>query len=104
MKLSFRDSLLEAEDVDSMMKLLEKQKNYRRYLIQIEERSTRTIQQSEALRYQMAKRSYRFSIHPVVVAVSYLTLQQAEAHNLISIIEGIRYSIPVGEMRELLTI
>lgn len=44
----------------------------------------------------------RFSANPSVVMMSYIFLAEIELHNIVNIIEGIRYNLPTNEINKML--
>lgn len=52
--------------------------------------------------FQDARRQIRFSTVPTVVMMSYLFLEQTELHNIINIIEGVRYNVDPDIIKKLL--
>lgn len=50
----------------------------------------------------ISRRKLRYSTHPAVTLVSYMTQMQIELENVINIVEGIRYGLPPVEIRKLL--
>lgn len=57
---------------------------------------------NQARRYAVNRRYIAYSVHPSVVFVAYIILSQIEVDNLVSIIEGVRYKLPQGEIEKLL--
>ena len=52
--------------------------------------------------YQNCSHDIRFSTHPPVVMLSYLFLLRIEVHDIITVVEGIRYRLTPDEIRSLL--
>ncbi len=53
-------------------------------------------------RYNLGRKSIRFSTYPTVVMMSYIFLEEAELSNVVNIIEGVRYKIDPEEIKKLL--
>ncbi len=53
--------------------------------------------------YQNCSHNVRFSTHPPVVMLSYLFLLRIEVHDIITVVEGVRYRLTPDEIRSLLT-
>lgn len=49
-----------------------------------------------------SRRLLRYSTHPAVTLVSYMTQMEIELENVINIVEGIRYGLPPVEIKKLL--
>ena len=56
----------------------------------------------QKVRFDLEKRSFRFSTNPYIVMFSYMFLAQNEVRNITHIIEGIRYAIPPEEIKSML--
>ena len=56
------------------------------------------------MNFKTCRHYIRFSTHPSVVMVSYMLLLEAEIRDIITIVEGIRYKLPPGEIRKMLVI
>ncbi len=54
--------------------------------------------------YFNARRHIHYSIHPMVVLVSYIMLMDVELDDIINVIEGIRYGLPVEEIKPMLVL
>ncbi|MCM1365010.1 MAG: V-type ATPase subunit [Faecalibacterium sp.] len=54
--------------------------------------------------YNYCRKKIRFSSHPGVVMYAYLFLAQAEADNIVRIIEGVKYDIPLEEIKNSLVV
>lgn len=54
------------------------------------------------MNYMLCRHYIDFSIHPVVVLISYFFLSETEMNNIITIIEGKRYQLAPEEIRKLL--
>lgn len=54
------------------------------------------------LRYKRARKYIRFSTNPSVVLLSYMFISETELTELITIIEGVRYSLPPGQIADLI--
>lgn len=54
------------------------------------------------MRYDWCRHNIRFSISPPVVLISYIFLKEIEILNIITIIEGIKYRLPVDEIKKML--
>lgn len=54
--------------------------------------------------YFNARRHIHYSIHPMVVLVSYIILTDVELDDIINIIEGIRYGMPPEEIKPMLVL
>ena len=54
--------------------------------------------------YFNARRHIHYSIHPMVVLVSYIILMDVELDDIINIIEGIRYGMPPEEIKPMLVL
>lgn len=54
--------------------------------------------------YFNARRHIHFSVHPMVVLLSYMILMNVELDDIINIIEGIRYGIPPEEIKPMLVL
>lgn len=52
--------------------------------------------------YNYCKKKIRFSSYPAVVMYSYLFLARVETANIVRIIEGIKYDIPIDEIKSTL--
>ena len=52
--------------------------------------------------YQYNKKLMRFSTSPPAVLYAYIILNSTEVKNIIKIVEGIRYQVPVSQIQELL--
>lgn len=54
--------------------------------------------------YFTARHYMHFSVHPMVVLLSYLTIMDTEVIDIINIIEGIRYALPPDEIKPMLVL
>lgn len=52
--------------------------------------------------FRQSLKLLRFSTNPTVVMLSYITLAENEIHNIIHIVEGVRYSVAPESIKELL--
>ncbi|MDL2233353.1 V-type ATPase subunit [Ruminococcaceae bacterium OttesenSCG-928-L11] len=53
---------------------------------------------------ELAHKTFRFSVKPMIVVISYMFLLEIEISNIVNIIEGIRYQLPAEEIRQLLIV
>ena len=54
--------------------------------------------------YFTARHHIHYSIHPMVVMISYIILSDVELDDITNIIEGIRYGLPVEEIKPMLVL
>lgn len=54
--------------------------------------------------YFNARRHLHYSVHPMVVLVSYMMLMDVELDDIINVIEGIRYGLPPEEIKPMLVL
>lgn len=52
--------------------------------------------------YNLCLREMRFSTHPPVVLMSYITLAEVELTNIVNIIEGVRYRVDIQRVKDVL--
>lgn len=93
------NELLEAADSEKFLKLLKNTK-YRNMLEHIHFETIDEMNKRIAFRY--ARKNLRFSTHASVVLTSYVILREVELQNIINIIEGKRYDLPVSEISKML--
>jgi V/A-type H+-transporting ATPase subunit C len=60
--------------------------------------------EAQKLRYQYARHALHTSTSPMLSVYAYMYLFETEVHNIITIIEGIRYAMPEKELFEMLVI
>lgn len=53
-------------------------------------------------RLQMCHKAFQFTTSPAVAFLAFLTMREIELSNVLSIVEGVRYSVPADEIRGLL--
>ncbi len=57
---------------------------------------------AQRIKFISGKHYIHFSSHPPVVLLSYIFLADTEVHNITTIVEGIRYQVPVDDIKKLL--
>lgn len=98
------DRLLEAPDLQAVQDLLTKARALRGSAIDWNAPVRELSNQMEDSRVHICQKLFRFSRHPVVVVVSYMTLLEEEISDIVSITEGIRYGVPPAEIKKLLVL
>lgn len=56
----------------------------------------------QRVKFLQSRHNIHFSVHPSVVMLSYIFLSEIEIANIINIVEGIRYHVPVEEITKML--
>ena len=59
---------------------------------------------TKVIMHSMNKKYMNFSVDPDLVLLCYMNLAETEVQNIVDIIEGVRYRIPIERMRNLLII
>ena len=54
--------------------------------------------------FKACRHYIRFSTHPSVVLISYMFILETEIRDIITLVEGIRYKLPPGEIKKMLVI
>lgn len=54
------------------------------------------------MRYDWCRHNIRFSVSPPIVLISYIFLKEIEIHNVINIIEGVKYRLPPEQIKAML--
>ena len=69
----------------------------------LQEKNYRYLEEGvQQVRFDLEKRSFRFSTNPYIVMFAYIFLAENEVQNITHIIEGIRYSMPPETIKSLL--
>lgn len=58
----------------------------------------------QKMNFRLCRHYINFSTHPPVVLISYVFLNEAEMHDIVTIVEGIRYRLSPDEIRKLLVV
>lgn len=93
------DELVHADSADEVLTRARGIRILRRHFKEDSDSLELTV---ERLRQRTCLRIFRFTTHPVVALMSYMTLMDIEVENLTNVIEGIRYALPSDEIRKLL--
>lgn len=88
--------LCQANSKDEIIKILEKSP-YKKCVVCAENGEIEKSLYTEFYRY--CKKRVRFSTEPAAVIYCYLFLASNEVRNLVHIIEGVKYSVPVEEIK-----
>lgn len=96
------DKMLDAPDYVSAAEALSRQRAYRIYPIGRDAGAEHMITQLQRTKRRVAKLQFRFSIEPAVALYAYMTLLDIEIHNIVNIIEGVRYNLPQNEIKDML--
>lgn len=95
------EEMLNAKDMDELKKLMEQTMVGKRSL-KIDHDFADQI--PTRMNYLTCRHDIHFSIHPPVVMLSYLFIEQTELSDITNIIEGIRYKVAPSEIAKMLTI
>lgn len=96
------DQLLAAPDLPTMLELMKTQSMLRQYQVDWSQSAKHSVTDLLRVRKRINRKLFRFSVRPVVTAISYMALLEIEVRNIVCIIEGVRYGMPPAELRELL--
>ncbi len=84
------DRICGAQSVDEIIKIL-RESRYSKLFYSEKDEYADDI--GARIQYKLAKKNLHFSINPSVVMISFMLLSEIELMNVISLIEGIRYSV-----------
>ncbi len=96
------DELYAASDADEYLKLL--RKTYYGRTLTDEELYQSAERAMQRQRYRVTKRAFALAASPPTAFLCYIHLAENEVKNVIRVIEGIRYDLPVDEIQSLLII
>lgn len=105
-KLGLRvyDALIQIQDVREFNTILGHIRASQLFPLDISRGTEHVSSQIFRVKRYLNQRVFRFSIRPVVVVMSFMTLLDIEENNLTNVIEGARYNIPADEVRSLLAL
>lgn len=93
------DEMIEAPDVKTMLTILE----HSPYKLFIDDDEYVYIEYyADQIKYHVAKRFMYFSTAAPLIFSAYQQLLELEVHNIITIIEGVRYKLPVDDIQSML--
>ena len=93
------DEMVDAADAEAMMAVLQKTRFGRFYNA---EHFSHIENVTEKTNYYTNGKQLRFTIDAPVALVSYMNCIEIEVENIFCIIEGVRYRVPMEEIRSLL--
>ena len=92
------DQIVDCEDVGELPRLLSASRFLRQGQLDQDYVESLTLRQREKL----SRKLLRYSTHPPVTLVSYMTQLEIELGNVVNIIEGIRYGLSPPDIKKLL--